>query len=121
MFLNLAHTKTEVFQYSRSFVKYCYQLTNDFPSEEKYAMVQQIRRAALSVLLNIAEGSSRTSSLERKRFYEIARGSIIEVDTAFDLAVDLKYLSEERLQIIESITISIFKQLSALIKGQITH
>jgi len=46
------------------------------PSEEKYNLTQQIRRAGLSVKLNIAEGSSRKSESERKRYYEISRGSI---------------------------------------------
>ena len=58
-------------------------------------MSQQIRRAALSVHLNIAEGCSRRSQAERKRFYEIARGSVVEIDTALDIAVDLKYLLEK--------------------------
>ncbi len=56
-------------------------------------MVQQIRRAALSVHLNLAEGASRKSVVERKRFYEIFRGSLIEVDTAIGIAFELKYLS----------------------------
>jgi four helix bundle protein len=59
MFLKLAHTKLEVFQQSQNLALECYRLTKVFPSDEKYAMVQQIRRAALSVHLNIAEGCSR--------------------------------------------------------------
>ena len=62
------------------------------PADEKFGMISQIRRAALSVHLNIAEGASRKSEIERKRFYEIARGSIIEIDAALDIANDLKYL-----------------------------
>ena len=49
-------------------------------------MTSQIRRAALSVHLNIAEGASRRSELERRRYYEISRGSIIEIDAALDMA-----------------------------------
>lgn len=59
MFLDLAHTKKPVFQESRRFVLECYRITKDFPQEEKFAIVQQIKRAALSVDLNIAEGCSR--------------------------------------------------------------
>ena len=84
MFLDLAHTKLDVFRVSREFVLLCYKETKSFPSEEKFAMVQQIRRAALSVHLNVAEGCSRKSVAERRRFYEIARGSVIEIDTALD-------------------------------------
>jgi four helix bundle protein len=82
MFLHLAHTKTPVFIESKRFTLECYRITKDFPTEEKFAMVQQIRRAALSVHLNIAEGCSRKSATERKRFFEISRGSVIEIDTA---------------------------------------
>jgi four helix bundle protein len=97
MFLELAHTKLDVFKISREFTLLCYKETKAFPSEEKFAMVSQIRRAALSVHLNIAEGSSRKSEKERKRFYEIARGSLVEVDTALGLAVQLKYTGKETL------------------------
>jgi four helix bundle protein len=54
-------------------------------------MASQIRRAALSVHLNIAEGCSRRSETERKRYYEVARGSLIEIDAALDIADSLNY------------------------------
>ena len=57
-------------------------------------MIQQIRRAALSVVLNIAEGCSRKSEAERKRFFEISRGSLIEIDAAFDIANELGTLEK---------------------------
>ena len=60
-------------------------------------MTQQLRRAALSIQLNIAEGSSRKSDVERRRYYEISRGSIIEVDTILDIAVKLEYFKKEDL------------------------
>lgn len=56
-------------------------------------MVSQIRRTALPVYLNIAEGAFRKSETERKRYYEIARGSIIVIDAAFDSAEGLKYFT----------------------------
>jgi four helix bundle protein len=77
MFLDLAHTKLNVFQTSRIFVLECYKATKTFPPEEKSSMVQPIRRAAISVHLNIAEGCSRRSLAERKRFFEISRGSVM--------------------------------------------
>lgn len=115
MFLNLGHTKTEVFQQSKQLVIACYKITKLFPPEEKFALVQQIRRAALSVHLNIAEGCSRKSVIERKRFYEVARGSVIEIDTALDIACILDYCQHEQLQTLGQCIISTFKQLSALI------
>lgn len=97
MFLELAHTKLDVFQVSKKFVLTCYKETKSFPAEEKFGIISQLRRAALSVHLNVAEGCSRKSVAERKRFYEIARGSIIEIDAALDIAVELSYTTKERL------------------------
>lgn len=95
----------------------CYRLTADFAANEKFAMVQQIRRAALSVNLNLAEGCSRKSTVERNRFYEIARGSVIELDAAFDISADLSYTTLEQLKPLGNLIISTFKLLS----GMITH
>ena len=75
----------------------------------------QIRRAALSAHLNIAEGSSRKSESERKRFYEIARGSVIEIDAALDIAVNLSYLDEVKTKSLGESMIKCFKILTGLI------
>ena len=66
MFLELAHTKPDIFQVSKKFVLSCYKETRLFPPKEKFGIIQQIRRAALSVYLNIAEGCSRKSRTEEK-------------------------------------------------------
>ena len=115
MFLTLAHTQLDVFSISRAFVLNCYKETKLFPNEEKFALVQQIRRAALSVHLNLAEGSSRKSLAERKRFYEISRGSIIEIDTALDIAVGLEYTTKEKLDQTGNLLIRTFQMLSKMI------
>jgi four helix bundle protein len=78
--------------------KEIYKISNLLPAEERFNMVQQIRRAGLSVKLNFAEGSTRKSNLERKRYYEISRGSIVEIDAALETAVDLEYFKVEPLQ-----------------------
>ena len=117
MFLELAHTKLNVFIASKAFTLECYKVSKLLPQEERFAMTQQIRRAALSVHLNIAEGCSRKSPAERKRFYEISRGSLIEIDTALDIAVDLKYLSTDVLKTLGEHIINTFKQLSGMISG----
>lgn len=116
MFLNLKHTRLDIFLATRSMTLECYKATRLLPSDEKFAMIQQIRRAALSVHLNVAEGCSRKSETERKRFYEIARGSLIEIDTAFDIAVRLKYCTEESLKLLGEKIIDVYKQLSNLIR-----
>ena len=121
MFLQLAHTKLNVFQWSRSLALECYKVTKTFPNDEKFAMIQQIRRAALSVHFNIAEGCSRKSIAERNRYFEIAKGSVIEIDTAFDIAERLTYTSVEELQKLEEAIINTFKLLSGMIKKDTTH
>lgn len=115
MFLQLAHTRLTVFSKSRDLVLECYKLTRLFPNDEKFALVQQIRRASCSIHLNIAEGCSRKSKIERNRFFEIARGSVIEVDTALGIAIDLEYISHEKLDRIKILIIENFKILSAMI------
>jgi four helix bundle protein len=71
MFLKLNHQKLDIYGMSRQFVFECYRVTMKLPVEEKFGMITQIRRAALSVHLNIAEGASRKSATERRRYYEV--------------------------------------------------
>ena len=115
MFLQLAHKKLNVYQFSQALALECYKVTSQFPNDEKFAMVQQIRRAALSVHLNLTEGSSRKSQVERNRFYEIARGSVIEIDAAFEIVYQLEYASLEQLQLAGEKIIGTFKLLSGMI------
>lgn len=115
MFLKLNHQKLDVFKASRTFVLECYKLTKVLPDSERFGMISQIRRAALSVHLNIAEGSSRRSEVERKRYYEISRGSIIEIDAAFDIANELGYLNNYDIKSLGEITIRTFQMISRLI------
>ena len=120
MFLQLSHTKLQAFLFSKELTIECYRITKLFPADERFAMISQIRRAALSVHLNIAEGCSRKTLAERKRFFEIARGSIIEIDTAIGIAHKLNYIPIEQLQPLGSMIIEAFKIVSGLIKTQLT-
>lgn len=79
-------------------------------------MVQQIRRAAISVHLNIAEGSSRKSEAERNRYFEISRGSVIEIDSATGIAFKLYYVKMEDIRNLADSIIQTFKLLSGMIK-----
>lgn len=115
MFLELSHTKLDIFKVAKEFVLACYRETKSFPTEEKFAMISQIRRAALSVHLNVAEGCSRKSEKERKRFYEIARGSIVEVDAALDIAVSLNYTTKQKLDELGVLMIRCFQMISKLL------
>jgi four helix bundle protein len=116
MFLQLSHTKLAVFTESQKLALECYKITKMFPQDEKFALVQQIRRAAISVHLNLAEGSSRKSEAERKRFYEISRGSVIEVDSAIGIAHQLGYADLQQLKSLGTSIVTVFKMLTGMIK-----
>ena len=121
MFLTLNHQKLDIYTVSKKFVLECYKLTKQLPAEEKFGMISQIRRAALLVHLNIAEGASRKSETERKRYYEIARGSVIEIDAALDIANELKYLTSLTSKEMGELMIKCFKILTGMIESKIDH
>jgi four helix bundle protein len=112
--MNHAFENLEVWQKSRVLVKSVYQLTRNFPSEEKFGLTNQIRRASVSVSSNIAEGSTRWSRKDQARFYEIAFGSLMEVLNQLILSYDLEYLNEESLNNIRGDIDSTGRMLNAL-------
>ena len=114
MFLKLTHTKFEVYKSSSELVVECYQLMTLLPSEEKFNIVSQIKRAALSVKLNIAERASRKSLAERKRFYEIARSWVVELDSAFHVCVSLKFLEMNKLNKVDFLINNCYAKLCKL-------
>lgn len=116
MYLSLAHTRLDIYKLSKLLVIVCYKETNGFPTMEKFALTQQIRRAALSIHLNIAEGCSRKSPAERRRFFEISRSSLIEVDTAIDIAAELGYFQPTDQQQLGSYISRCFLMLTKLIQ-----
>ncbi len=89
--------RLDVWQLSRKLTKNIYKISSEFPSEEKFGLVSQIRRASISVTSNIAEGSSRKSGKEQARFSEIAFGSLMEVLSQLIAAKDLEFISEEEI------------------------
>ncbi len=87
--------KLEVWQIGRDITKDIYEITRDFPDDEKFGLTSQIRRACISITSNIAEGSSRNSEKEQARYTEIAFGSLLEVLNQLIVAHDLGYIKEE--------------------------
>ena len=115
--LNLSHKNLDVYQISLKLVKEVYEATRQFPKEEQYVLISQMRRAAISVPSNIAEGAARTSKLEKKRFYEISRSSLVEIDTQFEIAIILKYYKKEQMAELEQFSESTFRMLSKMIEN----
>lgn len=110
----------EIWQLSRELVKEIYLATQSFPSEEKFGLTSQIRKAAVSVPSNIAEGCGRGTDIQLKYFLEIAIGSLCEVETQLYLAWDLDFLVEEHFTkllqatiLIRRKTLSFKRQLSS--------
>lgn len=114
MFLDLKHKQLDIYKAARELTKECYQLTKLLPDSEKFNLISQIRRAALSVKLNLAEGSSRKSVIERKRYYEISRGSVIEIDAAVEVAYDLELLSLKQMESLGILLNKCFAMLTKL-------
>jgi four helix bundle protein len=93
-----SYIELDVWQYSRRLVKLVYELTKSFPNDELYGLTNQIRRSAVSVPSNVAEGVGRQSNKETIHFLYIAKGSLQEVETHIYLSFDLDYISEVELK-----------------------
>ena len=89
------HRNLDVWKKSMSFTKEIYQITESFPKTELYGLISQMRRAAVSIPSNIAEGAARKGIKEFKQFINIAQGSISELDTQIELSMMLKYFNNE--------------------------
>ena len=111
--------RLEVWHVSRKLVTTVYQLLRSFPAEERYALCDQIRRAAISIPSNIAEGGSRTSPKEQMHFMEIAYGSLMELYCQLLIATDLGYLQKGQTDLAEANKLidQIAKMLSGLRKS----
>lgn len=107
----------QVWQNARSFVNHIYTITKGFPSDERFGLIDQLRRAAVSIALNIAEGSDRKSDTEFKRYLRIAISSTEEVVTALFIALDQKYLSQSEFNLLYKDAHMIVAKLNALIKS----
>lgn len=87
--------KLDTWQYARSFASDVYRIVESFPRSERFALSQQLHRAAVSVVANIAEGSSRSSRKDFSRYLELAFGSLCEVIAEMFIALDHSYVTKE--------------------------
>lgn len=105
-----------VWQKAHSVVLLIYKLTSTFPQEEAFGLTSQLRRSALSITSNIAEGFGRIGKKEKQRFYYISVGSIRELQNQIILARDLNYINETQFVEINDLLIEVAKMLSGYIK-----
>lgn len=94
-----------------------YNFSRKFPEEEKFGLTSQMRRSAVSITSNIAEGFSRRTSKDKTSFYFIALGSLTELQNQLIIARDLKYLSGKDCDLIYEKSITVHKLINGLIKG----
>ena len=109
-----SYRKLKVYPKAQDWVVMVYGLLKKFPQEEKFALCDQIRRAAISVTSNIAEGMSRSSGKDGARFIEISYGSLMEVQSQLEMAIRLGYITQDELATIDPLTEEIARMLSGL-------
>ena len=109
--------KLTVWQDARKFANRIYKITKTFPSSEKFGLINQLRRAGISICLNIAEGSDRKSDAEFRRFLRMAIGSCEEVVTALYIALDQRYIDKKNFDIIYEDANRLVAKINALIKS----
>ena len=107
------HRKLVAWQESIDFVLDIYILTKHFPDEEKFGLVSQMRRAAVSIASNIAEGAARTSDKDKLKFYAISGSSSSEIDTQLEICKKLSLVSEKEWQH----SYNKLERISALLNG----
>ena len=110
------HKKLDVWKQSMELAQRIYRITSDFPPDEKFGLVSQMRRAAISIPSNIAEGAARQGKREFNNFLGIARGSLSELDTQAELSVLLGYLNQETIGGLTGQLTKIDQMLAGLIR-----
>jgi len=109
-------TDLYTWQEAHKLVLMIYKITKDFPREELFGLTSQIRRAAVSITSNIAEGFSRQSYKEKVQFYCMAQGSNTEVQNQLLVAKDINYITKENFNRIAEQSVKAHKLLNGLIK-----
>ena len=107
----------KVWQKGMQLVKEIYRMTKDFPKEEQYGLTGQLRRAAVSIPANLAEGKGRFHPREQIQFFYTARGSAYEVMTLLQVARDLDYLKDSEAQALRILLNEVTAMLNSLIKA----
>ncbi|MDO8566402.1 MAG: four helix bundle protein [Candidatus Moranbacteria bacterium] len=110
-------TNLIVWQEGHKLVLDIYKATKVFPNEEMFGLTNQMRRAAVSITSNIAEGFNRRSAKDKSHFYAIAHGSVAEIQNQLLIARDIKYIGKPEFSQIAERTVLVHKLLTGLIKS----
>lgn len=111
------HTKLRAFELADALALRVYELTRAFPTDERFGLVAQMRRAAVSAACNIVEGCARHTEAEYLRFLDMAYGSARELEYQASLAFRLGYLSKEQYDTLSGACVETSKVLSGLIRA----
>ena len=114
---HFSYRKLVVYQHARAFNKEVYLLLRKYPIEERFALCDQMRRAASSLPSNIAESAGRISNKEKQRFIEYAQGSLSETMSQLELSFDVGYITKEELDSMDEKAAIIQRLLSGLYKS----
>lgn len=107
-------TDLYAWQEAHKLVLMIYKVTNKFPKEEMFGLIMQMRRCAVSVSSNIAEGFSRNSNKEKVQFYSTSHGSLTELQNQLMVARNVKFMSKEEFNKIAQQTITVHKSITGL-------
>ncbi len=111
------HKRLQAWKVSMELAQAVYRITREFPDEERYGLTMQMRRAAVSIASNIAEGAARSTARDFAHFLYTARASLSELDTQLELAIAFGYLRKDAMDSIEDLMITVDKTLAGLIKS----
>ncbi|MEP7133056.1 MAG: four helix bundle protein [Acidobacteriota bacterium] len=114
--MSLGHEHLDAYTVARQLAVDLYRISQDFPAEEKFGLTSQIRRAAVSIPANVAEGAARKSKKEFARFLAIARGSSAELRVLLEIADQIGFLTKERSELLFPRLDRISAMLSGLIR-----
>lgn len=110
-------TDLRAWQVAHTLVVKVYQLTRDFPKDEQYGLTSQMRRCAVSITSNIAEGFGRRWSKEKVQFYSVAQGSVTELQNQLLTSRDVGYTTQMEISVLLDLSVQVHKLLSGLIKS----
>lgn len=115
------YKKLLIWQKSRELVKEIYSISKKFPEDERFGLTSQIRRACVSVILNIVEGSGRVSNKDFANFLNMSYTSLLEVESILMISVDLEYFKESDLESLNDKVEDLLKMINKFRENILKH